>query len=64
MGIRKILDKNGVLDLAEKFLNFANENSINILETDNDFKRGLAVGQNMAYTHIARLMLKMANTLM
>lgn len=60
----KILDKNGVLYLAEKFLNFANENSTNILETDDDFKRGVAVGQNMAYTHIAHIMEKMANTLM
>ena len=60
----KILDKNGVLYLAEKFLNFANENNIHILETDDDFKKGLAVGQNMAYTHIAHIMVKMADILM
>ena len=64
MYIRKILDKDGVLYLVEKFLNFANENNTNILETNDDFKRGLAVGQNMAYTHIAYIMEKIANTLM
>lgn len=58
----KVLDKSGAWYFSKCFLELAN-NENDVFGANNEFEMGIAVGQNIAYTHAAQIMEDLSNEL-
>lgn len=58
----KVLDKSGAWYFSKRFLELANKEN-DVFGANNEFEMGVAVGQNIAYTHAAQIMENLSNQL-
>lgn len=58
----KVLGKDGALHISKRLLELSNKEN-DVFGANNEFEMGIAIGKNIAYTHVAQIMKDLSNEL-